>query len=47
VREHGVSFEFELASTIFSDPRILTAANTTHSEVEEHWFSIGLASTGV
>ena len=45
LRKHGVSFE--LASTIFSDPRILTLADTTHSESEERWFSVGLASTGV
>jgi len=43
-RKHGVSFD--LASTIFGDPRILTVADTTHSEAEERWFSIGLASTG-
>lgn len=45
LRKHGVSFE--LASTIFGDPRILTLADTTHSETEERWFAIGLASTGV
>ena len=42
--KHGVSFE--LASTIFSDPRIFTLADMTHNESEERWFSIGLASTG-
>jgi uncharacterized protein len=45
VRKHGVSFE--LASSIFGDPRILTLADTTHSESDERWFSIGLASNGV
>lgn len=44
-RKHGVSFE--LASSIFGDPRVLTLADTTHSETEERWFSIGLASNGV
>lgn len=44
-RKHGVSFD--LASSIFGDPRILTLADTTHSETEERWFSIGLASNGV
>lgn len=29
------------------DPRILTLADTAHSESEERWFSIGLASNGV
>jgi uncharacterized DUF497 family protein len=44
LNKHGVSFE--LASTIFYDPRLLTLADTTHSESEERWFSIGLANTG-
>ena len=37
---------FELASTVFNDPRILTVADTEHSEFEERWFSVGLASNG-
>lgn len=45
VRKHGVSFE--LASSIFGDPRILTLADTAHSRSEERWFSIGLASNGI
>jgi uncharacterized DUF497 family protein len=45
LRKHGISFE--LASSIFGDPRILILADTTHSESEERWFSIGLASNGV
>jgi len=44
LRKHGIFFE--LASTIFGDPRILTLADTEHSESEERWFSIGLASSG-
>ena len=44
VRKHGVSFE--LASTIFNDPRLLTVADVEHSEIEERWFSIGWASNG-
>ena len=44
-RKHSVSFE--LASSIFGDPRILTLADTRHSESEERWFSIGLANNGV
>lgn len=43
-RKHGISFE--VASTTFSDPRILTVADTTHSGHEERWFSIGVASNG-
>lgn len=45
LRKHGVSFE--LAASIFADPRILTIADTTHSDFEERWFSVGLASNGV
>lgn len=44
LRKHGVSFE--LASSIFGDPRILTLADTTHREYEERWFSIGVANNG-
>jgi len=43
-RKHGVSFE--LASTVFNDQRLLTIADVEHSETEERWFSIGLASNG-
>jgi hypothetical protein len=42
--KHGVSFE--LASTVFADPRLLTLADLEHSEVEERWFSIGCANNG-
>ena len=44
LRNHGVTFE--LASSIFGDPRILTLADTTHSETQERWFSIGVANNG-
>ncbi len=44
LHKHGVSFE--MASTIFGDPRMLTVADTAHSDSEERWFSIGIASTG-
>jgi len=45
VRKHGVTFE--LASTIFFDPNLLTVADVEHSEAEERWFSVGIASNGV
>ncbi len=45
LRKHGVSFE--VASSIFTDPQMLTVADSTHSESEERWFSIGLARNGV
>ena len=44
LRKHGVSFE--LAFTVFHDPRLLTVADLEHSEIEDRWFSIGWASTG-
>lgn len=44
LRKHGVSLE--LASSVFYDPRILTVADLVHSETEERWFSIGLATNG-
>ena len=43
VRKHGVSFE--LARTIFSDPRLLTVADLEHNDSEERWFSIACAAT--
>ena len=44
LRKHGVSFD--LAATVFADPRLLTLADLEHSEVEERWFSIGCANNG-
>lgn len=44
LRKHRVSFE--LACTVFADPRLLTIADLEHSEVEERWFSIGCANSG-
>lgn len=44
VRKHGVSFE--LAATVFRDPQLLTIADLEHSESEERWFSVGVASNG-
>lgn len=44
VRKHGVSFD--LARTVFHDPRILTVADLEHSEAEDRWFSVGCAGNG-
>lgn len=41
-RKHGVTFE--LASTVFHDPNLLTVADLEHSNTEERWFSVGCAS---
>lgn len=43
--KHGVTFE--LASTVFYDPRLLTVADLEHGDAEERWFSIGFAGNGV
>jgi uncharacterized DUF497 family protein len=43
VRKHDVSFE--LASTIFRDPRLLTLADLEHNDLEERWFSLGCSAT--
>lgn len=45
VRKHGVSFE--VASTVFDDPRLVTAADLQHSEIEDRWLSIGLGAGGL
>ena len=44
VRKHRLSFD--LARTIFNDPRLLTVADLEHSEMEVRWFSIGCAFNG-
>jgi uncharacterized DUF497 family protein len=43
-RKHGVTFE--VASTVFRDPQLLTTADLAHGQAEERWFSIGWASNG-
>ena len=42
-RKHGVSFE--LACTVFGDPRLVTVADLEHCAMDR-WFSIGSASNG-
>jgi uncharacterized DUF497 family protein len=44
IRKHGVSFE--LASSIFADPLLVSAADLEHGEAEERWFSVGCAVNG-
>ena len=43
-RKHDVPFE--LAFSVFHDPRLLTVADLEHSETEERWFSVGIARDG-
>ena len=45
LRKHGTTFE--LASTIFFDPNLLTVADLEHSTTEDRWFSVGIAANGV
>jgi uncharacterized DUF497 family protein len=45
VRKHGVAFE--LASTVFHDPGILTIPDLEHGEGEERWFSVGCTASGL
>ena len=42
--KNGVGFE--LAATVFHDPRALTIFDDTHSENEERWVTLGLSSNG-
>jgi uncharacterized DUF497 family protein len=44
LRKHDVPFE--LASTMFHDPQLLTIADLDHSEAEDRWISIGSATNG-
>ncbi|MGO4883739.1 MAG: BrnT family toxin [Bryobacteraceae bacterium] len=44
-RKHGVAFTPAL--TIFRDPRIQTMFDEEHSDTEERWIALGLASNGV
>ena len=42
---HGVAFS--LALTMFRDPRIQTMFDEEHSDTEERWIALGLASNDV
>jgi uncharacterized DUF497 family protein len=44
VSKHGTSFE--LASTVFADPGLLTVADIEHGAAEERWLSVGFAGDG-
>jgi hypothetical protein len=38
---------FDLARTVFNDPRLLTVADLEHSETDDRWFSVGTCTSGV
>ena len=41
-RKHGVGFE--QAATVFRDPRALSVFDAAHSQSEERWITLGLAT---
>lgn len=44
-KKHKVSFE--LAATIFNDPRALSLFDTEHSDsIEDRWITLGIAGNG-
>ncbi len=43
-RKHGIAFE--VASTIFRDPQLLSTPDLEHSVMEDRWFSVGWAANG-
>ena len=44
-KKHKVRFEH--SATVFRDPKALTLYDDEHSENEDRWVTLGLASTGV
>lgn len=44
ITKHGVSFP--QAATVFADALTLTVFDAEHSDFEERWFTLGLASSG-
>ena len=43
-RKHKVSFE--LASTVFRDPKALSVFDSEHGGSEERWLTLGISATG-
>ena len=44
-KKHNI--DFEQASTIFLDPRMISIFDTEHSEDEDRWDTIGIDSNGI
>jgi uncharacterized DUF497 family protein len=44
IAKHGVSFV--QAATVLLDPLAVTVFDTTHSEAEERWFTLGMTREG-
>jgi uncharacterized DUF497 family protein len=45
IRKHKISFE--QAATIFRDPRAISIYDDEHSDSEDRWITLGLASNGI
>jgi uncharacterized protein len=43
--KHKVSFD--LAASIFQDPKALTIFDDSHSDFEERWITLGISSKGI
>ena len=43
-KKHGVSFE--VAASVFRDPRAMSMYDAGHSEKEDRWVTVGLSTTG-
>jgi Uncharacterized protein conserved in bacteria len=43
-QKHGISFE--LASSVFFDPRAVTIFDHEHGESEDRWITLGIAKNG-
>ena len=45
ITKHKVSFE--QVATIFKDPQAISIYDEEHSEIEDRWITLGLASNGI
>lgn len=45
IRKHKISFE--QAATIFEDSRAISIYDGEHSDTEDRWITLGLASNGI
>jgi uncharacterized DUF497 family protein len=43
-QKHGLSFE--LAASVFKDPKAVSIFDADHSGEEDRWITIGMAATG-
>jgi uncharacterized DUF497 family protein len=43
-QKHGISFE--LAASVFKDPKAISIFDEDHSGKEDRWITVGMAATG-